>query len=87
MGASYETETKRLGSTVSKTGKVLRALRPKSEQRCSDGPGENPRGIGINVYSMKTHVRRSVRDWAILYQASVSEEGATTVRYWGEAFT
>ena len=26
----------------------------------------------------------SVRDWAILYQASVSEEGATTVRYWGQ---
>jgi len=25
-----------------------------------------------------------VRDWAILYQASVSEEGATTVRYWGQ---
>ena len=44
-------EGKRLGSTVSKTGKVLRALRPKSEQRCSDGPGENPRGIGISVYS------------------------------------
>ena len=25
-----------------------------------------------------------MRDWAILYQASVSEEGATTVRYWGQ---
>ncbi len=27
-----------------------------------------------------------MRDWAILYQASesISEEGATTVRYWGQ---